>query len=172
VLEGCDQVVRIPMEGQVESLNAAAAGSVILYEALRQRRRDVAPPVTQTPRPVRLGEPDLIDLRPDDGDEDEDQPDDEAELEADLQAEDGAYPDDDAAVGTAPMLNQTPDDEPNETASALAAPKPRKTAAKKTTAAKTASPRSSAEKASTTSTAAKTTAAKKTVATKKAKPAE
>jgi 23S rRNA (guanosine2251-2'-O)-methyltransferase len=51
VLEGCDQVVRIPMEGHVSSLNAAAAGTVLLYEALRQRRRDVAPPDTRTPRP-------------------------------------------------------------------------------------------------------------------------
>jgi 23S rRNA (guanosine2251-2'-O)-methyltransferase len=51
VLEGCDQVVRIPMEGRIASLNAAAAGTVVLYEALRQRRRDVAPPSTQTPRP-------------------------------------------------------------------------------------------------------------------------
>ncbi|MHB8630772.1 MAG: 23S rRNA (guanosine(2251)-2'-O)-methyltransferase RlmB [Candidatus Limnocylindria bacterium] len=51
VLEGCDQVVRIPMEGRITSLNAAAAGTVVLYEALRQRRRDVAPPATHTPRP-------------------------------------------------------------------------------------------------------------------------
>jgi len=51
VLEGCDQVVRIPMEGRIASLNAAAAGTVVLYEALRQRRRDQAPPGTQTPRP-------------------------------------------------------------------------------------------------------------------------
>jgi len=50
VLEGCDQVVRIPMEGRIASLNAAAAGTVVLYEALRQRRRDVPPPGTQTPR--------------------------------------------------------------------------------------------------------------------------
>ena len=52
VLEGCDQVVRLPMEGHVTSLNAAAAGTVILYEALRQRRRDAAPPETRTPRPA------------------------------------------------------------------------------------------------------------------------
>ena len=52
VLEGCDQVVRIPMEGRIASLNAAAAGTVVLYEVLRQRRRDVAPPGTQTPRPA------------------------------------------------------------------------------------------------------------------------
>lgn len=53
VLEGCDQVVRIPMEGQVASLNAAAAGTVVLYEALRQRRRNVPPADTRTPPPVR-----------------------------------------------------------------------------------------------------------------------
>jgi len=53
VLEGCDQVVRIPMEGSVSSLNAAAAGTVVLYEALRQRRRNVPPSDTQTPRPER-----------------------------------------------------------------------------------------------------------------------
>ncbi|HEV8535083.1 MAG TPA: 23S rRNA (guanosine(2251)-2'-O)-methyltransferase RlmB [Candidatus Limnocylindria bacterium] len=52
VLEGADQVVRLPMEGQVSSLNAAAAGTVMLYEALRQRRRDVAPAQTRTPGPV------------------------------------------------------------------------------------------------------------------------
>jgi 23S rRNA (guanosine2251-2'-O)-methyltransferase len=32
-----DFVVRLPMRGQVESLNAAVAGAVALYEALRQR---------------------------------------------------------------------------------------------------------------------------------------
>jgi len=53
VLEGCDQVVRIPMEGQIASLNAAAAGTVVLYEVLRQRRRNVAPADTRTPPPPR-----------------------------------------------------------------------------------------------------------------------
>jgi len=53
VLEGCDQVVRIPMEGHVASLNAASAGTVVLYEALRQRRRNVPPADTRTPRPER-----------------------------------------------------------------------------------------------------------------------
>jgi len=52
VLEGADQVVRLPMEGQVASLNASAAGTVLLYEALRQRRRDVPPAGTRTPRPA------------------------------------------------------------------------------------------------------------------------
>jgi 23S rRNA (guanosine2251-2'-O)-methyltransferase len=56
VLEGADQVVRIPMEGMVSSLNAAAAGTVMLYEALRQRRRDIPPAQTRTPRPVEPAE--------------------------------------------------------------------------------------------------------------------
>jgi len=56
VLEGADQAVRLPMEGMVSSLNAAAAGTVMLYEALRQRRRDVAPAQTRTPRPEEPAE--------------------------------------------------------------------------------------------------------------------
>jgi 23S rRNA (guanosine2251-2'-O)-methyltransferase len=56
VLEGADQAVRLPMEGMVSSLNAAAAGTVMLYEALRQRRRDVAPSQTRTPRPEEPAE--------------------------------------------------------------------------------------------------------------------
>jgi 23S rRNA (guanosine2251-2'-O)-methyltransferase len=38
VRQRCDQLVRLPMLGQVSSLNAAVAASVVLYEALRQRR--------------------------------------------------------------------------------------------------------------------------------------
>jgi 23S rRNA (guanosine2251-2'-O)-methyltransferase len=37
VRETCDFTVRLPMRGQVGSLNAAVAGSVALYEAARQR---------------------------------------------------------------------------------------------------------------------------------------
>lgn len=36
--ECADKLLRIPMEGQVESLNAAVASSILLYEAYRQRR--------------------------------------------------------------------------------------------------------------------------------------
>ncbi|AEV81927.1 rRNA methyltransferase [Actinoplanes sp. SE50] len=36
--EACDHILRIPMTGAASSLNAAAAGSVVLYEAARQRR--------------------------------------------------------------------------------------------------------------------------------------
>ena len=38
----CDHLLRIPMAGGVSSLNVAAAGSVVLYEAARQRRHAAA----------------------------------------------------------------------------------------------------------------------------------
>jgi 23S rRNA (guanosine2251-2'-O)-methyltransferase len=38
VRKTCDHVVRIPMAGQVGSLNVAAAGAIALYEVARQRR--------------------------------------------------------------------------------------------------------------------------------------
>jgi 23S rRNA (guanosine2251-2'-O)-methyltransferase len=43
VRERCDGALKIPMLGKVESLNAAVAGSIVLYEALRQR---MMPPKT------------------------------------------------------------------------------------------------------------------------------
>ncbi len=36
--ERCDFLIRLPMRGAVTSLNAAVAGSIVLYESLRQRR--------------------------------------------------------------------------------------------------------------------------------------
>jgi len=42
VREHCDVVVRIPMAGPTESLNAAVAGSIVLYHVFRQRSRDPA----------------------------------------------------------------------------------------------------------------------------------
>lgn len=35
--ENCDELVSLPLKGQVGSLNASVAGSVLLYEILRQR---------------------------------------------------------------------------------------------------------------------------------------
>ena len=35
----CDFLVRLPMRGRISSLNASIAGSIVLYEALRQRER-------------------------------------------------------------------------------------------------------------------------------------
>jgi 23S rRNA (guanosine2251-2'-O)-methyltransferase len=37
VREKCDYLVRLPMRGQIDSLNAGVAGAIALYEALRQR---------------------------------------------------------------------------------------------------------------------------------------
>jgi 23S rRNA (guanosine2251-2'-O)-methyltransferase len=37
VKETCDYLIRLPMQGEVESLNASVAGAVALYEARRQR---------------------------------------------------------------------------------------------------------------------------------------
>jgi len=39
VRERCDFCVSIPMSGQVNSLNAAQAGAVALFEAMRQRSK-------------------------------------------------------------------------------------------------------------------------------------
>jgi RNA methyltransferase, TrmH family len=38
LVERCDGALTIPMEGGVESLNAAVAGSIVLFEAARRRR--------------------------------------------------------------------------------------------------------------------------------------
>lgn len=38
VKKTCDHLLRIPMAGQVSSLNVSVAGAVVMYEALRQRR--------------------------------------------------------------------------------------------------------------------------------------
>lgn len=38
VKEKCDFIARIPMNGQINSLNASVAAGVLMYEALRQRR--------------------------------------------------------------------------------------------------------------------------------------
>lgn len=39
VREHCDLLIKLPMRGQVNSLNAAVAGSIAVYEALRQRTK-------------------------------------------------------------------------------------------------------------------------------------
>jgi 23S rRNA (guanosine2251-2'-O)-methyltransferase len=37
VAETCDELISIPVAGQIESLNASVASAVILFEARRQR---------------------------------------------------------------------------------------------------------------------------------------
>jgi 23S rRNA (guanosine2251-2'-O)-methyltransferase len=36
--EACDELVSIPMQGAVESLNVSVAAGIALFEAVRQRR--------------------------------------------------------------------------------------------------------------------------------------
>jgi TrmH family RNA methyltransferase len=38
VIAGCSATITIPMQSAVESINAAVAGAVVLFEAARQRR--------------------------------------------------------------------------------------------------------------------------------------
>ncbi len=42
VMAGCNMVATIPQAGGLNSLNAAAAAAVCLYEMQRQRRQDVS----------------------------------------------------------------------------------------------------------------------------------
>ncbi|EHL07916.1 23S rRNA (guanosine2251-2'-O)-methyltransferase [Desulfitobacterium sp. LBE] len=37
VKETCDEIVSLPMKGRINSLNASVAGSILMYEVLRQR---------------------------------------------------------------------------------------------------------------------------------------
>ncbi len=45
----CDHLLRIPMAGRVASLNVAAAGAVVLFEAYRQRRQGAGPGTSSKP---------------------------------------------------------------------------------------------------------------------------
>src|SRR5947209_5655557 len=47
----CDHLLRIPMAGQVSSLNVSVAGAVVMYEALRQRRSPAAVAPKPAPKP-------------------------------------------------------------------------------------------------------------------------
>ena len=49
VLRECDDRIRIPMQGRVESLNVSAAAAVMLFEVVRQRRRDGVPVAKPSP---------------------------------------------------------------------------------------------------------------------------
>lgn len=54
VKKTCDHLLRIPMAGMVSSLNVSVAGAVVMYEAMRQRRRP-AEPVARKPVKERKG---------------------------------------------------------------------------------------------------------------------
>ncbi|WP_263383037.1 23S rRNA (guanosine(2251)-2'-O)-methyltransferase RlmB [Granulicella arctica] len=55
VKKTCDHLLRIPMAGQVSSLNVSVAGAVVMYEAMRQRRQPVAPPAAPVVLKKRKG---------------------------------------------------------------------------------------------------------------------
>jgi len=79
VLAACDQLVSIPMDGAVESLNAAVAGAALAFEAARQRRAGgtVAPgaqrsgpgtaPLGHNDDPVAPGQPEGLAEAPEHG---------------------------------------------------------------------------------------------------------
>ena len=48
VLKECDDRIRIPMLGHIQSLNVSAAAAVTLFEAVRQRRKPIATRSTPT----------------------------------------------------------------------------------------------------------------------------
>jgi 23S rRNA (guanosine2251-2'-O)-methyltransferase len=55
VKKTCDHLLRIPMAGQVSSLNVSVAGAIVMYEAMRQRRQAAAPPAAPKPAKERKG---------------------------------------------------------------------------------------------------------------------
>ncbi|MDW5264623.1 MULTISPECIES: 23S rRNA (guanosine(2251)-2'-O)-methyltransferase RlmB [Acidobacteriaceae] len=54
VKKTCDHLLRIPMAGQVSSLNVSVAGAVVMYEAMRQRRPPAEKPAKK-PEKARKG---------------------------------------------------------------------------------------------------------------------
>ena len=53
VKKTCDHLLRIPMAGQVSSLNVSVAGAVVMYEAMRQRRSKPPVPEATASRPAK-----------------------------------------------------------------------------------------------------------------------
>ena len=51
VKKTCDHLLRIPMAGQVSSLNVSVAGAVVMYEAMRQRRQPKEKAVQKPAKP-------------------------------------------------------------------------------------------------------------------------
>jgi 23S rRNA (guanosine2251-2'-O)-methyltransferase len=55
VKKTCDHLLRIPMAGQVSSLNVSVAGAIVMYEAMRQRRQPAAQATARKPVKERKG---------------------------------------------------------------------------------------------------------------------
>ena len=91
----CDFVVRIPMRGAIGSLNAAVAGSIMLFEAVAQRDPDGTAGAADAARPARG----LTTVGTDEGTPDE--------VAADIAADDAA-----PATETLPAADDLLPDEP------------------------------------------------------------
>ena len=61
----CDLLIRIPMRGAIGSLNAAVAGSILLFEALGQRPEHVGPLTATMPGGVAPARESTLPLDPD-----------------------------------------------------------------------------------------------------------
>jgi 23S rRNA (guanosine2251-2'-O)-methyltransferase len=55
VKKTCDHLLRIPMAGQVSSLNVSVAGAIVMYEAMRQRRQPAGTAIARKPVKERKG---------------------------------------------------------------------------------------------------------------------
>jgi 23S rRNA (guanosine2251-2'-O)-methyltransferase len=55
VKKTCDHLLRIPMAGQLSSLNVSVAGAIVMYEAMRQRRQPIDIPSARKPAKERKG---------------------------------------------------------------------------------------------------------------------
>ena len=55
VKKTCDHLLRIPMAGAVSSLNVSVAGAIVMYEAMRQRRRPVETVIAPVKTKIRKG---------------------------------------------------------------------------------------------------------------------
>jgi 23S rRNA (guanosine2251-2'-O)-methyltransferase len=55
VKKTCDYLLRVPMAGQVSSLNVSVAGAVVMYEAMRQRRQPAEKAAARKPVKERKG---------------------------------------------------------------------------------------------------------------------
>jgi len=55
VKKTCDHLLRIPMAGQVSSLNVSVAGAIVMYEAMRQRRQPADSIQERKPAKARKG---------------------------------------------------------------------------------------------------------------------
>ena len=39
VRENCDFLIKIPMKGKINSLNASVSAAIVMYEVMKQRRK-------------------------------------------------------------------------------------------------------------------------------------